>query len=80
MVGPSSSRPDGTAFGPFPPSVTEGPIYQTIPRRWNDGLPPGWRTAGPAVIEEVESTTVVTPAFDVAVDAELNLVLTRRQA
>ncbi len=35
--------------------------------------------AGPAVIEEIESTTVVTPAFDVAVDAELNLVLTRRQ-
>jgi N-methylhydantoinase A len=43
-------------------------------------LPPGWRTAGPAVIEEVESTTVVLPAFDVAVDGALNLVLTRRQA
>jgi N-methylhydantoinase A len=44
------------------------------------GLPPGWRAPGPAVIEEIESTTVVTPAFDVAVDAELNLVLTRRRA
>jgi hypothetical protein len=31
------------------------------------------------VIEEVESTTIVTPAFDVAVDGALNLVLTRRQ-
>jgi N-methylhydantoinase A/oxoprolinase/acetone carboxylase beta subunit len=43
-------------------------------------LPPGWRTAGPAVIEEVESTTVVTPAFDVVVGPGLDLVLTRRQA
>jgi N-methylhydantoinase A len=43
-------------------------------------LPPGWRAAGPAVIEEVESTTVVTPVFDVAVDDTLNLVLTRRTA
>jgi N-methylhydantoinase A/oxoprolinase/acetone carboxylase beta subunit len=43
-------------------------------------LPPGWRTPGPAVIEEVESTTVVLPAFDAAVDAGLNLVLTQRPA
>jgi N-methylhydantoinase A len=43
-------------------------------------LPPGWRTRGPAVIEEVESTTIVTPAFDAAVDDGLNLVLTRRPA
>ncbi len=44
------------------------------------GLPPGWRARGPLVIEEIESTTVVTPAFDVTVDAALNLVLTRRTA
>jgi N-methylhydantoinase A/oxoprolinase/acetone carboxylase beta subunit len=43
-------------------------------------LAPGWRTPGPAVVEEVESTTVVPPGFDVAVDDGLNLVLTRRQA
>jgi N-methylhydantoinase A/oxoprolinase/acetone carboxylase beta subunit len=54
--------------------------FRAVPVWDRYGLPPGWRTAGPAVIEEVESTTVVTPAFDVAVDAELNLVLTRRQA
>lgn len=40
----------------------------------------GWRTSGPTIIEEVEATTVVTAAFDVAVDPALNLVLTRRQA
>jgi N-methylhydantoinase A len=43
-------------------------------------LPPGWKTAGPVVIEEIESTTVVTPAFDVSVDAGLDLVLSRRTA
>jgi N-methylhydantoinase A/oxoprolinase/acetone carboxylase beta subunit len=43
-------------------------------------LPPGWRTRGPAVVEEVESTTIVTPSFDLAVDTALNLVLTRRPA
>jgi N-methylhydantoinase A len=47
---------------------------------WNRyALGPGWRSHGPTVIEEIESTTIVTPAFDVAVDAALNLVLTRRQ-
>jgi 5-oxoprolinase (ATP-hydrolysing)/N-methylhydantoinase A len=43
-------------------------------------LAPNWRTKGPAVIEEIESTTVVGPAFDVDVDGGLNLVLTRRMA
>jgi N-methylhydantoinase A len=43
-------------------------------------LPPGWRTHGPTIVEEVESTTVVLPAFEVAVDEGLNLVLTRRPA
>jgi len=43
-------------------------------------LPPGWRAAGPAVIEEVEATTIVTQAFDAAVDDACNLVLTRRPA
>jgi N-methylhydantoinase A/oxoprolinase/acetone carboxylase beta subunit len=43
-------------------------------------LPPGWRAVGPAVIEEVEATTIVTQAFDAAVDDACNLVLTRRPA
>jgi N-methylhydantoinase A len=43
-------------------------------------LPPGWRAAGPAVIEETESTTIVSAAFDATVDEGLDLVLTRRPA
>ena len=58
------------------------------PSRRSARCPSGTATAcrragawpGPAVIEEIESTTVVLPAFDVAVDDGLNLVLTRRQA
>ncbi|MGH7333898.1 MAG: hydantoinase/oxoprolinase family protein [Candidatus Rokuibacteriota bacterium] len=54
--------------------------FRRVPIWDRYGLGPGWRTHGPTVIEEIESTTVVTAAFDVAVDAALNLVLTRRQA
>jgi N-methylhydantoinase A len=54
--------------------------FRTVPVWDRYGLPPGWRTAGPAVVVEIESTTIVTPAFDVAVDDGLNLVLTRRPA
>ena len=54
--------------------------FRSVPVWDRYGLPPGWCMAGPAVIEEIESTTVVLPAFDVAVDDGLNLVLTRRLA
>jgi N-methylhydantoinase A len=54
--------------------------FRAVPVWDRYALPPGWRVTGPAVIEEIESTTVVTPAFDVGVDAALNLVLTRRNA
>ena len=42
-------------------------------------LAPGWHVPGPAVIEEVESTVIVPPGFDVAVEPGLDLILTRRQ-
>jgi N-methylhydantoinase A len=54
--------------------------FRTVPVWDRYGLLPGWHAAGPVVVEEVESTTVVTPAFDVAVDDALNLVLSRRPA
>ena len=54
--------------------------FRTVPVWDRYALAPGWRARGPAVIEEVESTTVVGPAFDVAVDAGLNLVVARRRA
>jgi N-methylhydantoinase A len=46
------------------------PVYQR--RR----LAAGVRLAGPAIVEEVESTVVVPPDFALAVDAAANLILT----
>jgi N-methylhydantoinase A len=54
--------------------------FRTVPVWDRYTLPPGWRAAGPVVVEETESTTVVSPAFDVRVDDDLNLVLSRRSA
>jgi 5-oxoprolinase (ATP-hydrolysing) len=40
-------------------------------------LAPGWQQAGPALILDESATTLVEPGWTVAVDAALNLVLTR---
>ncbi|MFI5001327.1 MAG: hydantoinase/oxoprolinase family protein, partial [Reyranellales bacterium] len=45
------------------------PIYA------RDGLQPGHRFAGPAVIEQMDATTLVPPGMTARVDAYLNLIL-----
>jgi 5-oxoprolinase (ATP-hydrolysing) len=40
-------------------------------------LPPGWRIAGPAIIIDAASTTLVEPGWQADVDAARNLLLTR---
>jgi N-methylhydantoinase A/oxoprolinase/acetone carboxylase beta subunit len=52
--------------------------FHTVPVYDRYAMAPGFSARGPAIVEEVESTTVVAPAFDVAVDEAGNLVLTRR--
>ncbi|MFN3961240.1 MAG: hydantoinase/oxoprolinase family protein [Parvularculaceae bacterium] len=42
-----------------------------------ESLSPGDRVAGPALILEPQTTTVVTARFDAAIDADGNIVLTR---
>ncbi len=54
----------------FGRGFVETPVYQR--RR----LAAGVRLAGPAIVEEVESTVVVPPDFALAVDAAANLILT----
>jgi N-methylhydantoinase A len=54
--------------------------FRSVPVWDRYALGPGWGAPGPVVIEEIESTTVVTPEFDVAVDAGTNLVVTRSGA
>ena len=49
------------------------PIYDRY------GLPAGETLAGPVVIEEFDSTTVVHPGYDAEVDTYGNLILRREQ-
>jgi N-methylhydantoinase A len=44
---------------------------------WRDGLVPGTVVAGPAVVEALDSTTVVPPGWSGVVDGQGYLVLTR---
>ncbi|NIJ33583.1 hydantoinase B/oxoprolinase family protein [Sphingomonas oligoaromativorans] len=50
------------------------PLYQ------RDDLPEGWSTAGPALIVDAVSTTVVEPGWTVSVDGQGNLILHRAAA
>ena len=81
--------------GPQPdllcPSPTQDDIHDdnfelatSTPRAISAGnartdLAPGFHTAGPAIIEEYSSTTVVYPSFDLSVDAHGNLRLQGRE-
>jgi N-methylhydantoinase A len=40
-------------------------------------MPPGHRFAGPAIVEQQDTTTLVDMGWQAAVDAAMNLVLTR---
>jgi N-methylhydantoinase A len=44
---------------------------------WRDGLVPGTVVAGPAIVEALDSTTVVPPGWSALVDGQGYLVLTR---
>jgi N-methylhydantoinase A len=54
--------------------------YVRVPVYDRAGLPPDTRLVGPVIVEERESTVVVTPRFDLVVDKACNLVLRRRHA
>ena len=68
---PDRRRP---VFDPVSGAFLDTPVY-----RRND-LRPGVRLAGPALIVEDETTTVVAPGFDATVNAVGYLVLTRVRA
>src|SRR6185312_94624 len=51
--------------------------YVTTEVHWRDGLVDGTRIAGPAIIEALDSTTVVPPGWQVRVDELGYLRLTR---
>jgi N-methylhydantoinase A len=70
---PSEPKPRGqrAVFDPDSGEFAEVPIY------WRDDLAPGARIAGPAVIAEDETSTVVSPRFDARIDRFGYIELTR---
>jgi N-methylhydantoinase A/oxoprolinase/acetone carboxylase beta subunit len=66
----------GTALKQKRPALFEveaGPVETPVYERAN--LPSGFTAAGPAIIEEAESTTVVPPDWSVRLDDSGNLIL-----
>jgi N-methylhydantoinase A len=68
-VTPHETRP---LFEPARGAFVDAPIYR------REKLAPGTRVAGPAVIEEDETSTVLTGAFD-AIVQDWAIILTRRE-
>jgi N-methylhydantoinase A len=69
--GAAKPTPKGTRKAYFPEArgYVDTPVYDRY------ALTPGAALAGPAIIEERESTTVVAPGARVSVDARLTLIL-----
>ena len=61
--------------GVFDPDTGE---FVAVPIFWRQDLAPGARIAGPAVIAEDETSTVVSPHFDARIDRFGYIELTRR--
>jgi N-methylhydantoinase A len=61
----------------FDPQAGE---FQSVPIYWRADLAPGARIAGPAVIAEDDTSTVVSPLFDARVDEFGYIELVRRKA
>jgi N-methylhydantoinase A len=67
-----------TSFGGDPApvevrSVTHRGTEISVPVHRRANLPSGWRAEGPVIVTQYDTTTFVTPEFDVAVDAYGNL-------
>jgi N-methylhydantoinase A len=52
--------------------------FNDVPVHWRDELPPGSRIAGPAIVAEAQTATVVGKSFDATIDRFGNIVLERR--
>ena len=53
--------------------------WHDVPVHAWDGLAPGWRAAGPAIIVQETATVVVPPAFDAALGDYGDLLLERQR-
>ena len=73
---PHDAKPSGKTrmFDPSAEAMVEAPVYR------REDLKPGARIAGPALITEAQTSTVVTARFDASVNALGHIELTRRNA
>jgi len=62
-------RPVATRSTFFGEGFLDCPVFE------RDGLRPGDRLAGPAIVEQMDCTTVIPPEFSASVDEFLNLIL-----
>jgi N-methylhydantoinase A len=53
--------------------------FTVTPVHWRNGLMPGSRIAGPAIIEAMDSTTVVPPGWQARID-DLGYIFLSREA
>jgi N-methylhydantoinase A len=72
-------RAAGVRNGPAPMSAREAYFKETgrvsCQVRWRDGLEPGFRSAGPLIIEAMDATVVVPPGWRCRVDTHGFIVL-----
>ena len=61
----------------FDPATAE---FQDVPIYWRGDLAPGARVAGPAVIAEDDTSTIVSALFDARIDRFGYIELIRREA
>ena len=71
-VAPGATRP--IYFGPRPDDRVETPVYM------RDTLRPGTSFAGPAIVEQNDSTLLIPPKSVVRSDAYANLIVQRNEA
>jgi N-methylhydantoinase A len=69
-MGGEMPAPRSTRIVTFDEGIAETPIF------WREDLPAGVAFAGPAVVEQFDSTTLVPPGARAEVDAWLNIVIT----
>jgi N-methylhydantoinase A len=74
MGGACAATPDGAVAGTRRVWFEQG--WQATPIYRREALPPGASFAGPAILEQLDATTVIEPGNSVVVDALGNLIVT----
>ncbi len=85
-AGEAPAPAQAAAEGAAPPPAGRRQVYDAVSKRFETyreypraALRPGMRLEGPAVITEDQTTTIVTPPFDVAVNELGYIVMERRR-